>query len=146
MVFLLCECVCAFSSSSIVWTPCCKTDSERADRRCEFGYDPEDARICRRTSHSACIEIAFAFVVLVPLAVNSMTKTKIDVKEQKEKLLDFPMPRFFAYEAKEIIFLPWACTSYHAVSSATGGARKGDRDTRWWRRVDSCSEGHLESE
>lgn len=63
-------------------------------------------RISRRTSHSACIEIAFAFVVFVLLAVNSTTKTKIDVKEQKEKLLDLPMPRFFAYEAKEIIFLP----------------------------------------
>ena len=61
--------------------------------------------------------------------MTSVRATKVEVKGQTGKPLDCPRVQLSAYEARERIFPHRVCKPYPAVSSAPGGARKGDRDT-----------------
>lgn len=51
------------------------------------------------------------------------------MKEQTERLRDFPLAQLSLYEAEKEIVLVGACKTCHAVSSASVGSRKGGRDT-----------------
>lgn len=126
--FRPCESACACASSSTGWTLCCKTDNETAYPRCEFWCDLEGVKIFQRTSRNACTEIVSAFVSFVPHAMTSARPWKVEVKGQMGRPLDCPWSHS-VYWAKERIFPLWARKPCHAVSSALGDARKGDRDT-----------------